>query len=203
MYTVPDLPYEYNALQPAISEAIMHIHHDKHHQAYVAKLNKAIEQSPGLGAMKLVELLANLDTLPDALRSSLRNNAGGHYNHSLFWQCMAPHAGGEPSGDLLHAIRQKYGTYAQFTEQFSDAAANLFGSGWVWLTPDLDILALPNQDSPITLGKGEPLMGLDVWEHAYYLDYANKRDEYIQNWWQVVNWPFVEKRYANVSQPLI
>ena len=195
MFTLPELPYAYDALEPVISESIMRLHHTKHHKTYVDKLNKAIEQADGLQGRDLVELLGNLEAIPESVRLSVRNNGGGHYNHSLFWQCMAPNTGGQPSGKLGAAIAEKYGSYEQFIEQFSSSAKGLFGSGWVWLTRDLEIVALPNQDTPMILGKGEPLLGLDVWEHAYYLDYKNKRDEYIQNWWQVVNWPFIENRY--------
>lgn len=196
MFTLPELPYAYDALEPVISEAIMRLHHAKHHQAYVDKLNKAIEQMSEPQGKDLVTLLSTLDDVPESVRLTIRNNGGGHYNHSLFWQCMAPNTGGQPSGELGDAIAEKYGSYEQFVEQFSSSAKGLFGSGWVWLTKDLEIMALPNQDTPMMTGKGEPLLGLDVWEHAYYLDYQNKRDEYIKHWWQVVNWEFVEGRYG-------
>ncbi len=196
MFTLPELPYAYDALEPVISGAIMRLHHAKHHQAYVDKLNKAIEQMSESQGKNLVALLSTLDDVPESVRLTIRNNGGGHYNHSLFWQCMAPNAGGQPSGELGDAIAEKYGSYEEFIEQFSSSAKGLFGSGWVWLTRDLEIVALPNQDTPMMLGKGEPLLGLDVWEHAYYLDYQNKRDEYIKNWWQAVNWEFVEGRYS-------
>ncbi len=196
MFTLPELPYAYNALEPVIGEEIMRLHHSKHHQSYVDKLNAAIDQAPELKERSLVDLLSNLDAVPDSVWLAVRNHGGGHYNHSLFWQCMAPGAGGQPSGKLGAAIAEKYGSYEQFIEQFSSSAKALFGSGWVWLTRDLMIVALPNQDTPMAMGKSEPLLGLDVWEHAYYLDYQNKRDEYIKNWWQVVNWEFVEARYS-------
>ncbi len=196
MFTLPELPYAYNALEPVISEAIMRLHHEKHHQTYVDKLNAAVEEAGELQAKNLADVLASLDDIPESVRTAVRNNGGGHYNHSLFWQCMAPSAGGQPSGKLGQAITSKYGSYEQFTEQFSSSAKELFGSGWVWLTNDLEIVALPNQDTPMMLGKGEPLFGLDVWEHAYYLDYKNKRDEYIKGWWQLVNWEFIEKRFG-------
>lgn len=197
MYTVPALQYDYSALEPVISADIMRLHHDKHHQAYVDKLNTALEQVPELSEKPLVELLSDLDSLPEQIRSAVRNHGGGHYNHSLFWQCMAPSQGGnQPTGSLTDAITQKWGSFDSFVEEFNTKAVGLFGSGWVWLTRDLELLALPNQDTPMALGKGEPLMGLDVWEHAYYLDYSNRRDEYIKNWWQVVNWPFIEERYT-------
>ncbi len=195
MFTLPDLPYDYDALEPVISEDIMRLHHAKHHQAYVDKLNKAIEQAPELQGRSLVDMLSNLETIPDSAWLAVRNHGGGHYNHSLFWQCMAPGAGGQPGGALGSAIAAKYGSFEVFTERFSEAALGLFGSGWVWLTQDLTIVTQPNQDTTMMMGEGEPLMGLDVWEHAYYLDYKNKRGDYIKNWWHVVNWEFVEKRF--------
>ncbi len=195
MFTLPELPYAYSALDPVISEDIMRLHHSKHHQTYVEKLNKALQKANELQDRSLVDLLTNLDHLPESVRTAVRNSGGGHYNHSLFWQCMAPDAGGKPTGRLAEAIVTKYGSVDEFEQKFSSTALGVFGSGWVWLMPNLEIIALPNQDTPMALGKGEPLMGLDVWEHAYYLDYKNKRDEYIKNWWQVVNWPFIESRY--------
>ena len=195
MFKLPELPYSYSALDPVISEDIMRLHHSKHHQTYVEKLNKALQKANELQDRSLIDLLTNLDHLPESVRTSVRNNGGGHYNHSLFWQCMAPDAGGKPTGRLAEAIVTKYGSVDEFEQKFSSTALGVFGSGWVWLMPNLEIIALPNQDTPMALGKGEPLMGLDVWEHAYYLDYKNKRDEYIKNWWQVVNWPFIESRY--------
>lgn len=196
MFTLPELPYDYAALAPVISEEIMRLHHTKHHQGYVNKLNAAVEQAPELSGRSLVDLLSGLDQVPENVRLAVRNQGGGHYNHSLFWTIMAPDAGGQPSGALLDNIVSKYGSFEEFTAQFNQKALGLFGSGWVWLTKDLEILAQPNQDNPMMDGKGEPLMGLDVWEHAYYLDYKNKRDDYIQSWWKVVNWPVVEARYA-------
>lgn len=196
MYTLPDLPYNYDALAPTISEDIMKLHHSKHHQTYVDKLNAALEEAPDLKQATLVELLSDIGNLPDSVRMAIRNHGGGHYNHSLFWEIMAPQAGGEPQGKLGDAIREKWGSFEAFTDEFNSKALGLFGSGWVWLTRDLEILAMPNQDTPMMEGKGEPLMGLDVWEHAYYLDYKNKRDDYIKNWWDVVNWKFVEQRFA-------
>ena len=195
MFKLPELPYSYSALDPVISEDIMRLHHSKHHQTYVEKLNKALQKANELQDRSLIDLLTNLDHLPESVRTSVRNNGGGHYNHSLFWQCMAPDAGGKPTGRLAEAIVAKYGSVDEFEQKFSSTALGVFGSGWVWLMPNLEIIALPNQDTPMALGKGEPLMGFDVWEHAYYLDYKNKRDEYIKNWWQVVNWPFIESRY--------
>ncbi len=195
MYELPDLPYAYNALEPVISKEIMTLHHTKHHQTYVDKLNAALDQVPDLKQATLVELLSDIGNLPDGVRGAIRNHGGGHYNHSLFWQCMAPNTGGEPSGKLGQAIIEKWGNFEAFKKEFNDKALALFGSGWVWLTRELEILPMPNQDTPMMEGKGEPLMGLDVWEHAYYLDYKNKRDEYITRWWEVVNWGFIEERY--------
>ncbi len=195
MFTLPNLPYAYDALEPVISKAVMELHHQKHHQTYVDKLNTALKDQPELQNKSLVELLSHLDELPESVRSAVRNQGGGHYNHSLFWQLMSPNGGGEPAGILANDLAKKYGSFSEFTEQFNAAAVGLFGSGWVWLTDELEIIASPNQDNPMMLGKGEPVMGLDVWEHAYYLDYKNKRDEYIKNWWKVVDWEFVEERY--------
>ena len=197
MYSLPDLPYPYEALEPVISADIMKLHHDMHHKSYVDKLNAALEQAPELKDSSLVELLTSVDALPDSVKTAIRNQGGGHYNHSLFWQCMAPDSGGVPSGELGQAIEAKWGSFDAFKDEFTTKATSLFGSGWVWLTHDMELLAMPNQDTPMMLGKGEPIMGLDVWEHAYYLDYKNRRDEYIKNWWQVVNWPFVEARYSS------
>ncbi len=196
MFTLPDLPYEYGALEPVISKSIMQLHHAKHHKTYVEKLNAALEQVPDLADRSLVELLSRLDEVPESVRLAVRNQGGGHYNHSLFWQCMSPDTASKPSGELAKALIARYGSIEEFEQKFSSTATGLFGSGWVWLTRELEIIALPNQDTPMALGKGEPLVGLDVWEHAYYLDYKNKRDEYIKNWWKVVNWKFVEERYT-------
>lgn len=198
MYTLPKLPYAYDALAPTISEEIMTLHHTKHHQTYVDKLNGALEQEPALKERELTELLADIDGLPESVRKIVRNNGGGHYNHSLFWELMSPTGGGVPIGDVAAQIAQKWGGFDAFVEEFNAAATGLFGSGWVWLTREFDILPLPNQDTPMALGKGEPLMGLDVWEHAYYLDYKNRRDEYIKNWWNVVDWTFIENRYQGL-----
>ncbi len=197
MYTLPELPYDYKALAPVISEQVMRLHHGKHHQTYVDKLNAALDQAPELKQLSLVELLADLSSVPESIRSAVRNHGGGHYNHSLFWQCMSPDGGGAPEGTLAERIVAKWGSLDTFVEDFNAKALGLFGSGWVWLTRDLEIIALPNQDTPMAEGKGEPLMGLDVWEHAYYLDYTNKRDEYIKNWWDVVDWKFIEQRYES------
>lgn len=199
MFTVPKLDYDYDALAPAISRHIMELHHDKHHQAYVDKLNAALDQAPDQQNKLLLHLLTHLDTLPEAVRTAVRNNGGGHYNHTLFWKMMAPHADGEPSGDLAKALADKYGSFQKFTEAFEAKATSVFGSGWAWLMPDMSIITTPNQDNPVMNGGPAPLLGVDVWEHAYYLDYLNKRPDYLKAWWNVVNWPFVEARYANNS----
>mgnify|MGYP003148349749 FL=1 len=195
MFTVPKLSYDYHELEPHISAEIMQLHHDKHHQAYVDKLNKALEGHDELADLSVEDLLRSLSTVPEEIRKAVRNNGGGHYNHSLFWQVLSPKGGGEPAGTLATALSEKYGSFQQFVEQFNAAALGLFGSGWVWLTPDLEIVASPNQDCPLMDGTAEPLMGLDVWEHAYYLDYKNKRDDYVAAWWNVVDWAFVASRY--------
>lgn len=189
MYKLPELPYEYGAFGQYISADIMKLHHDKHHQSYVDKLNKALEEHQVLKGLSLKELLSKPD-LPDAIR----NNGGGHYNHSLFWDWMSPMGGGEPSGDLAKAIEHKFSSFQLFVDQFSDKANSLFGSGWVWLMPDMEIITTPNQDTPMLLGRPEPILGLDVWEHAYYLDYKNVRADYVKAWWNVVNWGSVEDR---------
>lgn len=196
MFSLPDLPYEYNALEPVISEEIMRLHHTKHHQTYVDKLNAALGQAPELAGMSLEDLMRNLDKAPESVRTAIRNHGGGHYNHSLFWTIMTPEGTQAPVGKLKEDIVEKYGSFEEFIAQFNQKAVALFGSGWVWLTPDLEILSQPNQDNPLMQGGEEPLMGLDVWEHAYYLDYKNKRDDYIQNWWKIVNWPVIEERYG-------
>lgn len=195
MYSLPNLPYEYGALNRAISREIMELHHSKHHQTYVDKLNAALEQAPDLQGSSLEGLLANIDKLPESVQAAIRNNGGGHYNHSLFWQWMAPDGGGQPKGELLAALEEKYGDFQTFVDTFSDAATEVFGSGWVWLQPNLEIITTRNQDSPLMQGRETPLLGLDVWEHAYYLDYKNVRADYVKAWWDVVNWAHVEEPY--------
>ncbi len=197
MYSVPDLPYGYDQLGKYISGDIMRLHHDKHHQAYVDKLNAALDQAPALSERPLESLLSDLETLPDAVRTAVRNHGGGHYNHSLFWQWMSPDGGGEPTGEVATKIAEKYGNFQGFVDEFTTKSLGVFGSGWAWLLPNMEIITTPNQDTPIMAGYDAPLLGLDVWEHAYYLDYKNKRDDYVQAWWNVVNWDFVEQRYAN------
>lgn len=194
-YTLPELDYGYGDLSPVISEQIMNLHHNKHHQAYIDKLNKATE---GLGiARDLETMLRNLADIPEKERQIVRNNGGGHLNHSLFWQMMGPRAGGEPGGELARGISEKYGDFQGFVDKFNEAALGVFGSGWAWLMPDMSILTTPNQDNPIMDGGDMPILGLDVWEHAYYLDYKNSRDDYVQAWWDVVAWDEVEKRFAS------
>ena len=197
-YTLPDLPYAYDALQPYISEEIMKLHHDKHHAAYVANLNAAVEKHPELFEKTAQELLINLNDIPEDIRMVVRNNGGGHVNHSMFWQIIAPNAGGEPSGELAEEIKKTFGSFAEFQEKFNDAGLKRFGSGWVWLvrTKDgtLEITSTANQDNPISDGN-TPILANDVWEHAYYLQYKNVRADYLKAWWNLVNWPEVEKRF--------
>ncbi len=200
MYTLPDLDYPYDAFGKYISKDIMELHHDKHHQAYVDKLNGALEKAPELQAKSLEELLRDIDGLPESVRTVIRNNGGGHYNHSLFWKFMSPDGGGEPSGELANALKDKYGDFQKFVDEFSAKATGVFGSGWAWLQPDLSIITSPNQDNPLNLNQPDPILGLDVWEHAYYLDYKNKRPDYIKAWWSVVNWPDVEQRFQNAAK---
>jgi Fe-Mn family superoxide dismutase len=196
MFSVPALNYSYDALSDYISEDIMRLHHDKHHQAYVDKLNAALEPHPELQGKPVEDLLVELHTLPEAIRSAVRNNGGGHYNHCLFWLWLSPDGGGQPTGALLDAIINKYGSFDAFTEAFTTQATGLFGSGWVWLQPNMDIVTTTNQDSLLSDGEPAPLLGLDVWEHAYYLDYKNQRPDYVKAWWNIVNWPVAEQRYA-------
>jgi superoxide dismutase, Fe-Mn family len=200
-HALPPLPYAYDALEPHIDARTMEIHHTKHHGTYVNNLNAAIEKAPEIGSRSLDELLLGISRIPESVRTAVRNNGGGHWNHSLFWQLMAPKAGGEPSGGLADAIRRGFGDFAKFKEQFAAAAAARFGSGWVWLVRDgdrLTITSTPNQDNPLMDGRParDVLLGLDVWEHAYYLKYQNRRPEYVAAWWNVVNWPAVAKRYS-------
>lgn len=202
MYSLPKLPYEYSALGKYISSDIMQLHHDKHHQAYVDKLNKALDgTSVSEGYHSIEELISNLEKLPESIRTQVRNNGGGHHNHSLFWQWMSPDGGGEPTGDLATAITSKYGSFQQFVDKFTTDSLGIFGSGWCWLQPNMEIITTPNQDSPIMNEDDAPLLGLDVWEHAYYLDYKNKRDDYISAWWNVVNWDFVVERFESLKLP--
>lgn len=195
-YTLPPLGYDYGALGSYISADIMALHHTKHHQTYVDKLNAAIDKKSELQQTSLEELLANLDDLPEDVRGAVRNHGGGHYNHTLFWQWMSPNGGGEPTGELAVKIAEKYGTFQNFIDEFTTTSLGVFGSGWCWLQPDMEIITTSNQDTPIMISKEEPLLGLDVWEHAYYLDYKNKRDDYVKAWWNVVDWEFVASRMS-------
>ncbi len=197
-YELPKLPYSYDSLEPWIDARTMEIHHTKHHATYVAKLNDALANFPNLSEQPLEQLLTSIETLPEAVRAAVRNHGGGHANHSLFWTLMAPAGkggGGEPSGALAQAIAAIFGGFMNFHDEFTKAAVGLFGSGWVWLVKDetrkLSIITTPNQDSPLMQGF-RPVLGLDVWEHAYYLKYQNRRPEYIEAWWHVVNWDKIE-----------
>ena len=197
-FTLPSLPYDFAALEPHIDAKTMEIHHGKHHQTYVNNLNAAIEKAPELASKSLDDLMRNASKLPEAVRTAIRNNGGGHWNHSMFWQIMAPKAGGEPGGNLGAAIKSAFGDFAKFREQFSAAGVGRFGSGWAWLINNggkLSITSTPNQDNPLMDGQ-KAIMGLDVWEHAYYLKYQNRRPDYITAWWNVVNWKEVEKRFS-------
>lgn len=197
-FTLPSLPYEFNALEPHIDEQTMRIHHGKHHAGYVAKLNAALEGDAKLQAKSIEDLLGHLDAVPEGIRTAVRNNGGGHANHSLFWQIMTPGGATSPSGALAQAITQTFGSVDGFKEQFAKAGAGRFGSGWVWLTLHGGKLAIedtPNQDSPLMAGR-TPILGCDVWEHAYYLKYQNRRPDYLAAWWNVVNWTEVGKRYS-------
>jgi len=199
-YEVPPLPYDYAALEPHIDEQTMRLHHDKHHQAYVDKANGALEGTEWADK-PIEEVIANLDALPDDKRGPVRNNGGGHLNHSLFWESMSPDGGGEPSGDLASAIDDAFGSFDAFKEKFEAAGVGQFGSGWAWLVLDggtLKITSTANQDSPVTSG-ATPLVGNDVWEHAYYLKYQNKRPDYLKAWWNVVDWNKVAERFAAAS----
>jgi len=197
-FTLPPLPYPYDALEPYIDAQTMEIHHTKHHQAYINNVNKALEGYPELQQKSIEELLREINELPEAIRTNVRNNGGGHANHSLFWTIMKPQGGGTPTGELAEAIHATFGSFEAFKEKFSAEAAGRFGSGWAWLVVDengkLQVYSTPNQDSPYMQGH-LPILGLDVWEHAYYLKYQNRRPEYIQNWWNVVNWDQVAQYY--------
>jgi superoxide dismutase, Fe-Mn family len=199
-YTLPDLPYEYNALEPYIDAKTMEIHHDKHHAAYVSKLNAALDKYPHLFEVPIETLLANLSSIPEDIRSDVRNNGGGHFNHSMFWNIMGKDMGGSPVGDLSGAILNRYGTFDTFKKVFENAAAQRFGSGWAWLSinafGDLVVHSTANQDNPIMEGL-IPVFGLDVWEHAYYLSYQNRRPDYINAFWNVINWKQANINYRN------
>ncbi|MFD2702000.1 superoxide dismutase [Paenibacillus shunpengii] len=198
-FQLPALPYANDALEPHIDAQTMEIHHDRHHNTYVTNLNAALESAPELQEKSLEELLANLDSVPESIRTAVRNNGGGHYNHSLFWEIIGPNGGGAPTGEIAAAIDSELGGYDKFKEDFAKAATTRFGSGWAWLVVGKDgklaITSTPNQDSPVFEGL-TPVLGLDVWEHAYYLKYQNKRPDYIGAFWNVINWDEVNKRYA-------
>jgi Fe-Mn family superoxide dismutase len=198
-FTLAPLPYAFDALEPHIDARTMEIHHDKHHAAYVANLNKAMAEVPELRANSAEALLKAMVALPDKLKTAVRNNAGGHVNHTLFWQMMKKNGGGEPTGDLGKAIEKKFGSFSAFKDELKKTALGVFGSGWAWLVwngKELEIEPTPNQDSPLLLSR-LPLLGIDVWEHAYYLKHQNRRADYIDAWWNVVNWDFVADRYAS------
>jgi Fe-Mn family superoxide dismutase len=196
-FTLPSLPYPYDALEPHIDARTMEIHHSKHHQTYVNNLNAALEKAPDFAGKSLDELMRGINSVPESVRTAVRNNGGGHWNHTMFWELMASKKGGEPSGRLGDAIKKAFGDFAKFKEQFTAAGVGRFGSGWAWLIDDgngrLSITSTPNQDNPLMEGK-KAILGLDVWEHAYYLKYQNRRPDYIGAWWNVVNWDAVAKR---------
>ena len=201
-FELPQLPYAYDALEPHIDKETMNIHHTKHHNTYVTNLNNAIKGNAELESKSVEELVANLDAVPEAIRTAVRNNGGGHANHSLFWQLLSPNGGGAPSGEIADAITKKFGSFDSFKDEFAKAAAGRFGSGWAWLVVnngELEITSTPNQDSPLSEGK-TPVLALDVWEHAYYLKYQNRRPEYITSFWNVVNWDEASKRYNAASR---
>ena len=197
-FQLPDLPYGFDALEPHIDTATMQIHHGKHHQTYVNNLNAAIEKAPELAGKSLDDLVRGINSVPESVRTAVRNNGGGHWNHSMFWKWMGPNAGGEPEGEVGRAIKDAFGGFDKFKEQWSAAGAGRFGSGWVWLMNDggnLAITSTPNQDNPLMEGK-QAILGCDVWEHAYYLKYQNKRPDYISAWWNVIDWAEVESAFS-------
>lgn len=200
-FSLPDLPYSNDALEPYIDQQTMEIHHQRHHAAYVNKLNAALENHLDWQGKELEEILKNLNSLPQNIQTAVRNNGGGHFNHDIFWNIMGPNSGGEPGGDLAAAMNETFDSFENFKNDFSSAAVNRFGSGWAWMVLDsagkLSVVSTPNQDNPVSDGL-KPVMGLDVWEHAYYLKYQNRRPEYIENWWNVVNWDAVAERFASL-----
>lgn len=196
MFKLPDLPYTYDSLEPYIDEQTMKLHHSKHHQTYIDKVNKVLEDHEDLASKSIEEILADLNAIPEDIITTVQNNGGGHYNHSMFWKIMAPGQSGNPEGKLAGVIDSTFGSFDNFKDKFAEAAAGRFGSGWAWLVDKngkLEITSTANQDSPILDG-ANPILGLDVWEHAYYLKYQNRRPEYIDAWWKVVNWPEVARR---------
>ncbi len=201
-FELPPLPYDYAALEPNIDEATMKLHHDKHHQTYVTNLNGAVEKHPDLGKRTPEDLLKDLAGVPEEVRTVVRNNGGGHVNHTMFWQIMKPGGGGDPQGAIAEQIQEDFGTFEAFQKQFNEAAAKQFGSGWGWLVyrgGKLEIITTPNQDSPFMQGL-YPILGNDVWEHAYYLKYNNRRPEYLAAWWKVVNWDEINKRFEQAKK---
>ncbi len=197
-HQLPALPYAFDALEPHIDAKTMEIHHDKHHATYVSKLNEALDKEPGQGSKGLEDLLRGIDEVPESIRGAVRNHGGGHANHSLFWEIMGPNGGGTPSGELADALQRDFGSFEAFKEKLTNAAANQFGSGWGWLVASggkLEVVAKPNQDSPLMEGK-TPILGVDVWEHAYYLKYQNRRPDYLAAWWNTIDWTAVAKRYS-------
>ncbi|MBW4633394.1 MAG: superoxide dismutase [Iphinoe sp. HA4291-MV1] len=200
---LPQLPYSYEALEPHIDAATMRFHHDKHHATYVKNLNAALDKHPELKNQTVEQLLRNLNSVPEDIRKTVRNNGGGHVNHSMFWRIMKPKGGGEPTGAIAGAIKQNFGNFASFKKQFNEAGASRFGSGWVWLVRTKDgklaVTTTANQDSPLSEGN-YPIMGNDVWEHAYYLKYQNRRADYLNAWWNVMNWDEINKRFAQASK---
>lgn len=202
MFELPKLPYEYDALEPFVSRNIQQLHHTGHHATYVKNLNAALEKYPDWQNKSIEEIVTSLDSLPDDIKKVVRNNGGGHFNHSMFWLMMGPKKGGEPTGTVLQEIKQYFGDFKTFKTQFSDMAVKVFGSGWQWLVFNngkLELTSTPNQDSPLSEGK-TPLLGLDVWEHAYYLQYYNKRPDYVEAWWNIVNWEEVGKRLDSAKR---
>jgi superoxide dismutase, Fe-Mn family len=201
-FELPPLPYGYDALEPTIDKETMTLHHDKHHAAYVNNLNTAVEGT-NFANMSIDELVRNINMVPDDKRMAVRNNGGGHYNHSMFWQIMKPGGGGAPTGEIAQAINDAFGSFDALKDAFNKAGAGRFGSGWAWVVADasgkLSVTSTPNQDNPLMDGSGTPILGVDVWEHAYYLKYQNKRPDYLAAWWNTVNWNAVAERYAKVS----
>ncbi len=202
-HELPPLPYDYAALEPYISAEIMQLHHDKHHDTYVKNLNAALEKHPEMGNKSAEDLIRELSSVPEDIRTAVRNNGGGHVNHTMFWQIMKPQGGGDPSGAIADAIKETFGDFASFKEKFNDGGAKQFGSGWVWLVSSggsrLEVISTPNQDSPLTNNQF-PIMGNDVWEHAYYLQYQNRRPEYLKAWWNTVNWDEINKRFNSAAR---
>ena len=202
-HELPPLPYDYKALEPYIDEETMHLHHDKHHQAYINNLNTALANYPDLQDKSAEELIRDLNSVPEAIRPAVRNNGGGHVNHTMFWEIMGPNGGGEPSGALADAINQSFGSFDAFKQQFNDAGTKRFGSGWAWLVRSSDgglsVISTANQDNPLSDGQ-YPVLGNDVWEHAYYLKYQNRRPEYLAAWWNVVNWDAVSQRFEQAGR---